>query len=136
MNTNRPKDGVLTLNSTGIGAVSRRMMRERAVELAMINGRSAQDVSKNDWEDAKRELSGEPDVEIRDNSLESIGSSSPWDPSYAGGSYKVQTSGSEDEDSEGRSDQERLMDAGIAEAEHDQMFQAAMNAEEEDAGEA
>jgi hypothetical protein len=135
MNTHPNKEGVLTLNAVGIGAVSRRMLRERAVELAIINGRSAQDVSKNDWEDAKRELSGEPDVEIRDNALESIGASAPWDPSYGGGSHKIQTAGSEDEDADGRSDQELLMDEGIAGAEHDQMLQAALLEEDEEMGE-
>jgi hypothetical protein len=29
-------------------------VRERAVELAVINGRSAQHVSKSDWEQAER----------------------------------------------------------------------------------
>jgi hypothetical protein len=132
MNTHPAKEGVLTLNSAGIGAVSRRMLRERAVELAMINGRSASEVSKNDWEDAKRELSGEPDMDIRDSALESVGASAPWDPSYGGGSHKIQTSGSEDEDADGRSDQELLMDEGIAGAEHDQMLQAARLAEDEE----
>jgi hypothetical protein len=41
MNTNSLKNGVLTDNSTGIGTVTRKMVRERAVELAIINGRSA-----------------------------------------------------------------------------------------------
>ena len=60
MKTNPLKQGVLTENSQGIGTVTRKMVRERAVELAVINGRSAQDVSKSDWEQAKRELTGEP----------------------------------------------------------------------------
>jgi hypothetical protein len=47
----------------GIGTATRKMMRERAVELAAINGRSAQDASKSDWEQAKRELTSEPDTD-------------------------------------------------------------------------
>ncbi|MEP6664611.1 MAG: hypothetical protein ABJC04_13200 [Verrucomicrobiota bacterium] len=46
-----------------LGTVTRRMERERAVELALINGRSAQDVSKADWEQAKRELTCPPDTD-------------------------------------------------------------------------
>ena len=42
MKINPLKQGVLTENSTGIGTVTRQMVRERAVELAAINGRSAQ----------------------------------------------------------------------------------------------
>jgi len=40
--------------------VSRRMLRERAVELAAIDGRAPQDASKVDWDQAKLELMGEP----------------------------------------------------------------------------
>jgi len=40
----------LTENSAGLGTVTRKMVRERAVELAVINGRSAQEVPKSDWE--------------------------------------------------------------------------------------
>ena len=66
MRTNPLKDGVLTENSTGIGTVTRKMVRERAVELAVINGRSAQDVSKSDWEQAKQELTGKPDADPKE----------------------------------------------------------------------
>ena len=52
---------MLTENSASIGTVTRKMVRERAVELAAINGHSTQEVSKSDWEQAKRELTGEPE---------------------------------------------------------------------------
>ena len=55
MKTNPLKKCVLTEHSVGNGTVNRKMVRDRAVELAIINGRSAQDVSKFDWEKAKRE---------------------------------------------------------------------------------
>ena len=45
MKTNPRKQGVLTGHSAGLGTVTRTMVRERAVELAVINGRSAQDTS-------------------------------------------------------------------------------------------
>jgi hypothetical protein len=46
MNTNPLKQGALTENSAGIGTVTRKMVRERAIELAVITGRSAPEVSK------------------------------------------------------------------------------------------
>ena len=46
-------------HSTDPGTVTRKMMRERAVELAVLGGRSALDASKTDWEQARRELSGD-----------------------------------------------------------------------------
>ena len=80
MKTNPLKQGVLTENSAGIGTVTRKMVRERAVELAVINGRSAQDVSKSDWEQARRELTGEPDTDPKEAVLESAPESERWDP--------------------------------------------------------
>ena len=59
MKTNPLKEGALTENSAGIGTVTRKMVPERAAELAVINGRSAKDASKSDWDQAKRELTGE-----------------------------------------------------------------------------
>ncbi len=47
-------------NPTGIVNVTRGMVRERAVELAVTNGRQPHEASKSDWEDAKRELIGLP----------------------------------------------------------------------------
>ena len=43
--------------------MTRGRVRARAVELAVSSGRPAQDVSGCEWEQAKRELLGEPDTE-------------------------------------------------------------------------
>lgn len=128
------KDGILTVNSVGIGTVTRKMIRERAVEIAQINGRSAHSVSKNDWEDAKAELSYDTGPESRESALELVESSTPWDPNYGSSGFKTLVSGGEDSDSdsEGRSTQEQLMDEGIADAEHDQMLQASLLPEDEE----
>jgi hypothetical protein len=132
MKTNPLKEGVLTGNSAGIGSVSRKMVRERAIELAVINGRSAQDVSKSDWEQAKRELAGEPDTDPKEAVLESAPESERWDPLPGSTGHKVPVAPSEDEDDEGRSDNERLVEEGIAGAEHDQMLQATRAAAKKD----
>src|ERR1700677_3350383 len=125
MNINPLKQGVLTENAGGIGTVSRKMVRERAVDLAIINGRSAQDASKSDWEQAKRELTGEPHIDPKDAVLESAPESERWDPVPASTGIKAPEAASEDEDEDGRSDSARLVEEGIGEAGHDQMLQAA-----------
>jgi len=125
MNTNPLKDGVLTDNSIGIGTVSRKMVRERAVELAAINGRSAHDVTKSDWEQAKQELIGKPDANPQETLLESAPESERWDPVAGSTGGKVPVAPGEDEDEEGRSDNERLVEEGIAGAEEDHSRQAA-----------
>ena len=130
--TNPLKEGALTENSVGIGTVTRGMVRERAVELALINGRTALEVSKSDWEQARRELTGQPDTDPKEAVLESAPESDRWDPVHGSTGHKVPLASSEDEDDEGRSDSERLVEEGIAEAEHDQRLQAAKTQRQED----
>jgi len=102
------------------------MVRERAVELAVINGRSANEVSKSDWAQAQRELTGEPDTDQKQAALESAPESERWDPVPGSTGHQVPAAPSADEDEEGRSDNERLVEEGIAGAEHDQMRQASL----------
>jgi hypothetical protein len=125
MKTNPLEEGALTENSAGIGTVTRKMVRERAVELAAINGRSAHETSKSDWEQARRELTGNSDTDPKEAILESAPESERWDPVHGSTGHKVPVASSEDEDEEGRSDNERLVDEGAGEAELDQRRQAA-----------
>lgn len=129
MNTNPLKQGILTENSAGIGTVSRQMVRERAVELAAIDGRSAQDVAKADWEQAKRELTGEPETDPNTAALEAASEAERWDPVPGSTGHQVPAAPSADEDAEGRSDQQRLVEEGVAGAEHDQMRSASRQRE-------
>jgi|SRR5579859_6170174 len=126
MKTNPLKEGALTENSAGIGTVTRKMVRKRAVELAVINGRSAQEVSSSDREQAKRELTGESDMDPNEAVLESAPESERWDPMPGSTGHIVPVASGDDEDDEGRSDNERLVDEGIAGAEQDQMHQASL----------
>ena len=113
-------------DSNGIGTVTRRMVRERAVELALINGRSPEDVSKSDWEQAKRELTGGLDTDPKTAILEAAPESERWNPVPGSTGHKVPVAASEDEDDEGRSDNERLVEEGAAEAEQDELHQASL----------
>ena len=124
MKTNPLKEGALTDNSAGIGTVTPKLVRRRGGELAAIDGRSAPDGSKSECEQARRELMWEPDTDQKDAVLESAPESERWDLVPGSTGHKVPTAPSEDEDDEGRSDNERLVEEGIAEAEHDHMLQA------------
>ena len=73
------KETALVINSTGVGTVTRQMVRERAVELALIDGRTAQEVSNSDWEQAKRELTGGSDMDPKEALLETAPESERWD---------------------------------------------------------
>ena len=122
----------MTENSAGIGTVTRQMVRERAVELSVINGRFEEDLSQSDWAQAKRELTGGSDTDPKEAVLESLPESERWDPVPGSTGHKVPAAASDDEDEEGRSDNERLVEEGVAGAEHDQMVQAAREAADPD----
>jgi hypothetical protein len=119
------KDGNMTENGAGIGTVTRGMVRERAVELAIINGRAASEVNPADWDEAKRELTGGSDMDPNDEILEAAPESERWDPVHGSTGHKAHESSSDDQDDDGRTDSARLVEEGVAEAEHDQMVQAA-----------
>ena len=129
MNTNPLKQGDLTENSLGIGTVTRKMVRDRARELAVINGRAARDTSQSDFAQAERELTGKPDLDSKTAALEAAPESERWNPVPGSTGRKAPTTASEDEDDEGRSDNALLVEQGIADAEHDQMRQASKSPE-------
>lgn len=110
------------------------MERERAVELAVIDGRSAQDVSKFDWEQAKRELTGGPDTDLKEAVLESAPESERWNPARGSTGHKLPVASSDDENGEGRSDNERVVERGNVEADQDQMLQTTRGADTSENG--
>jgi hypothetical protein len=132
MNKNPLNKGILTENASGIGTVTPEMVEARARELAAIAGRVPPQPSQVDYEQAKRELTGEPELDAQETALESIPESERWDPVPGStGSHTPESQG-EDEDSEGRSESAQLVEEGIKEAEHDQMLQAARAAGKRD----
>jgi hypothetical protein len=125
MKTNPLQEGALIIHGIGIGPVTRGMVRERAAELAVINGRPAHEVSKLDWDEARRELGGGSTVDPQQELLELAPESERWDPVPGTRGHEVPTSFNDEEDEAGRSASERLFEEGVEEAAHDQMLQAA-----------
>ena len=132
MNKNPLNKGVLTENSIGIGTVTAEMIEVRARELAAIAGRVPRRPSRIDYEQAKRELTGEPEMDVQEAALELIPESERWDPVPGSTGRHTPDSFGEDEDSEGRSESAQLVEEGIKEAEHDQMLRAARAAQQRD----
>jgi hypothetical protein len=124
MKTNPLKDGQLTENSVGIGTVTQEMVSARAAELAVVDGRLPADATMSDYVQAKLELTGETDEFSKEAVLESAPESERWNPLPGSIGHKVPTAPGEDEDEDGRSDNERLVGEGIAEAELDKARQA------------
>jgi hypothetical protein len=132
MDTNPLNKGVITENSIGIGTVTRKMVRERARELALIEGRVPPQVLQVDYEQAKRELTGGADLDPQEAVSESAPESESWDAMPGSTGHKAPESPGEDEDDEGRSEGEQLVEQGVAEAEHNQMLQAARESAKQD----
>jgi hypothetical protein len=132
MKKNPLKDGAISKNSAGVGTVTREMVRARAAELAIIDGHLSHDATASHFAQAKRELTGVADIDPKDEILESAPESERWDPLPGSTGTKTRVAPSEDEDEEGRSDNERLTEGGIAEAEIEQNFQATKAAAKKD----
>ena len=120
---------MLTNNTAGIGPVTRAMVQARARELALLAGRAAADVAQADYEQAKGELTGESDVDRQNAVLDALPETKRWDPVPGSAGRQAPESPSEDEDDEGRSETEQLVDEGAEEADRDRMLQAARIAE-------
>ena len=119
MKQDQIEEGKVSLHFKGLGTVTEEMVRARARELAIINGRSPEKISTEDLAEAKRELMGEnapPPEGAREDSLPE---SERWDPNYTSSGGKVGTVPAHDE----QTDAEKLVEEGVNEAEHDQMLE-------------
>ena len=89
-------------------------------------------MTRADYDQAKRELTGESDIDRQEAMLESIPEAKRWDPVPGSTGRQLPESPSEVEDDEGRSEGEQLVNEGAEEAGRDRMFQAAQATEKKD----
>lgn len=118
----QPNDygGRIMGHSQGLGTVTAEMVRERARELALMDGRGEEELTEADWAQAKLELLGantEPQIE---QESESETTAQSWDP--VPGTPGHQTPSYTPSDDE--SITEMLVDEGVKEAEHDKRLDA------------
>ena len=132
MKKNPLNKGIVMENAIGIGTVTPQMVEARARELAAINGHRSSEPSEADYQQAKRELTGEPEMDPQQESRESILESDGWDPVPGSIGRQAAESLGEDEDAEGRSESAQMFEEGVSEAEHDQMRQASRADEKSD----
>jgi hypothetical protein len=113
--------GKMSDHFKGLGTVTPEMVQARAREIALINGRDSHTFTEEDWEQARRELTGvetRPDeAERRDT--ESAVSLPDQTPGTTG--RKTKTGSVPDEELVA----EDLVQQGIKEAEHEQMVEGA-----------
>ena len=132
MRKNPLNKGIIMENAEGIGTVTPAMVEARARELAAINGRDSSEPSEADYQQAKRELTGEPEMDPQEENSGSVPDSEAWDPVPGSSGRQAADSLGEDEDAEGRSESAQMFEEGVNEAEHDQMRQASRAEEQSD----
>jgi hypothetical protein len=115
------EQGRLSQRGHGLGTVTEEMVRQRARELAVINGRDENNVLDSDFKQARRELTGEEHLEPKPTAAELIPEEERWDPvpGTAGGPG-APTVPAPDEQTVA----EELVEEGVEDAEHDQMLRA------------
>lgn len=82
----------------------------------------------DDLAQAKRQHAGESDSDRQDAILEALPETKRWDPVPGSEGQQAPESPSEDEDDEGRSETEQLVEEGAEEADRDRMSEAAKRA--------
>jgi hypothetical protein len=115
----KPSPAKIIQHSQGMGVPSMDLVRQRALELARIDGRL--EYNENDWREAKRELHGGHDVLTGDGAADMAAMVSERDFVMTDVGHRVETFNSESPENMG----EELIAEGMDEAVHDQMLAAA-----------
>src|SRR6266404_8018302 len=110
MRKNPLNKGIIMKNSAGIGTVTSEMVEARARELAAINGHGSSEPSEADYQQAKRELTGEEEIDPQEENVESLPESGDWDPVPGSTGRQAADSPGEDEDAEGRSESAQMFE--------------------------
>jgi len=111
------EEGKLSHHGGGLGTITPDMVQARAIEIAVINGRSAGSVLKSDWDEAYREMTGRENP--RDPSGDWAIETAQWDPAVGTPGHRTHINPAHDE----QTDNERIIEQGISEAEHDLMVE-------------
>src|SRR5438105_3259233 len=121
MKQNRIEEGKLSAKGRGLGTVTEEMVRKRARELAVINGRDENQMLDSDLAQARRELTGEEKLTPKPTAAEQLPEESRWQPVPESTGREAPKVAPADEQTVA----EELVEEGVEEAEHDQMIKAA-----------
>jgi len=116
--------GKISDHFKGVGTVTHDMVAQRAREIALINGRDPNHYNKDDFLEAKRELTGVP-LSSESDEEESLSAITEWAEEPGASGHPVEKSEPPDE----QTIAERLVEEGVEEAEHEQMVEGAKKRE-------
>lgn len=120
MKQNQTDEGRFSINGRGLGTVTEKMVRQRAAELAVINGRNEHNMLDSDLDQARRELLGTEGLNPENTSAENIPEDERWEINSGSTGTKAETVPASDE----QTFAEKLVEEGVADAEHDQEIKA------------
>lgn len=113
---NQISDGKVAEHSRGLGTVTPEMVTQRAHELAVINRRTNDKPTPDDWAEAKRELTA---ASPKQDPSEDVPTARRWDPVPGSTPHKVNPVPADDE----QTFAETLVEGGVEEAEHERMVE-------------
>ena len=127
MSTMRPTPAKIIQHSQGLGAPSADTVRQRARELAVIDGRA--EFNEGDWVQAKQELHGGHESNDTNGEMEMASMVSEHDMVAGSLGRHVENVGLDDQNNMA----EELIAEGMDEAVHEQMLAARRQGDEENA---
>jgi hypothetical protein len=110
-------DGKFIEHAHGLGTVTPDMVTHRAHEIALINRRTDNKPTPDDWEEAKRELTDARG--LGNDPIEELPVGKRWDPVPGTTGSKANNVDADDEQTLA----ETLVHEGVEEAEHEQMVE-------------
>ncbi len=130
MKENSIEEGRFSRHAEGLGTVTEEMVKERAEELAVINGRSKHQVLESDLDQARRELTGEEGLVPEPSAAESVPEEDRWEAVPETSGHQVPSIPAPDE----QTFAEKLVEEGVEDAEQDQMIKATKASLKRDTG--
>jgi hypothetical protein len=120
MKQNQIEEGRLSEQGKGLGTVTPEMVRERAREIAVINGRDKENVIESDFDEALRELEGDERLNPTPTKAEKLTEDQRWETTPDSTGKRTETVPAPDE----QTYSEKLVEEGVEDAEHDKALEA------------
>jgi hypothetical protein len=121
-------EGRFSENGRGLGTVTEEMVRQRAAELALINGRPPGQILDSDIDEARRELTGRETLVPTPPPAEELTEDQRWQPVAESTGNKAPTMTAPDE----QTFAEELVEEGVEDAEQDSMVQGTRESQHRD----
>lgn len=124
MDQNRYEEGRFSDRARGLGTVTEDMIRQRAVGIAVRNGRDEHNVLESDIAQARRELTGKERLNPEPAPEEDIEAKERWEGNTGSAGSRAPTVPAPDE----QTFAEKLVKEGVADAEQDRAERATQEA--------